>query len=230
MSQQEVLGLIGEKCGMTQVFNADGQAIPVTVLAVEPMTVTQVKTEATDGYNAVQVGYVAGKEKHVNKPAQGIFKKAGSELFRHTKEFRLNATDVANYQAGKEIDIAGLFQPGDKVKVTGTSIGKGFQGTIAAHGFARGPMSHGSKSHRLPGSIGAGTTPGRVTKGQKMAKNVGNKTSSVMNLEVVDVMQVDDAKVPTGQRLLLLIAGAVPGKPGALLTVTPFIRVGSSAN
>jgi large subunit ribosomal protein L3 len=204
-------GAIGRKRGMTQVFDEDGSAVPVTVIELLPLTVTQVKTKATDGYTAVQVGYQESKEKHLSKPEQGHFKKNNLKLFRHLKEIRVSESEVANYEVGKVLP-PDFLKDIKLVNVVGRSIGKGFAGRIKLHNFHRGPMSHGSKSHRLPGSIGAGTTPGRVFKGTKMAAHMGDNTVTVENLKVVLV----DA-----ENSLLLIAGSVPGKPGALVFVRP---------
>lgn len=218
-SVNDKLGLIGEKAGMTQVFDENGLAQVVTVLELLPLVVTQIKTPERDGYASVQVGYQDAKAKHLTKAEQGVFNKNKLELKRHLQEFRVAPEALANYSIGQEVDIETLYAAGEAIKVTGKSIGKGFQGTVRAHGFGRGPMSHGSKSHRLPGSIGAGTTPGRVRKGLKMAKRVGNKMVTTTNLKVVNVLNVQDKTV-------MLVSGAVPGKPGSLLTVTAFKRVG----
>jgi large subunit ribosomal protein L3 len=218
-SLNDKVGLVGEKAGMTQVFDENGQAQVVTVLELLPLVVTQIKTVEQDGYTAVQVGYKDAKAKHLSRPEQGVFKKNNIELKRHLQEFRMTPEVAAQYSIGQEVDIVSLYSVGEAIKVSGKSIGKGFQGTVRAHGFGRGPMSHGSKSHRLPGSIGAGTTPGRVTRGQKMAKRVGNKVVTTLNLKVINVLNVQDKTV-------MLVSGAVPGKPGALLTVTAFKRVG----
>jgi len=204
-------GAIGKKRGMTQVFDEDGSAIPVTVVELLPLTVTQVKTQEKDGYNAVQVGFQEAKEKHLSNPRRGHLKKNSLQLFRHLKEFRIKASEIGQYQIGQTISPEFLSAI-EKVNVTGRSIGKGFQGRIKLHNFGRGPMSHGSKSHRLPGSIGAGTTPGRVFKGLKMAAHMGDDTVTVENLKVVLV---------DPEKNLLLLKGAVPGKTGATLVVQP---------
>ncbi len=204
-------GAIGKKRGMTQVFDDNGSAVPVTVIELLPLTVTQVKTKANDGYTAVQVGYQESKEKHLSKAEQGHFKKNNLKLHRHIKEFRLPESDIAQYSVGQLISpefLSGI----ERVNVSGRSIGKGFQGRIKLHNFARGPMSHGSKSHRLPGSIGAGTTPGRVFKGLKMAAHMGDNNTTVENLKVVLV---------DTEKNILLVKGAVPGKSGATLFIRP---------
>lgn len=206
--------LIGTKRGMTQVFTEDGNAVPVTVVELFPLTVTQLKTPEKEGYSAIQVGYQSVKEKHLSKPEQGHLKKTGQALFRHLKEFRLTPEEVQTYKVGDLID-ASFLQPGHKVKATGISIGKGFQGNIRRWNQHRGPMSHGSKSHRLPGSIGSGTTPGRVIKGLRMAGKTGNKQVTIANLEVVRVLS------PQENKQVVLIKGAVPGFEGTIVTLTP---------
>ena len=203
------LGVIGEKLGMTQVFDEQGLAIPVTVIKVNPLTVTQVKTVDSDGYNAIQVGVVPAKEKHLTKAELGHFKKNGLENFRHLQEFRLDNPEA--YTVGQKIDLSVLTE-GTKVDVTGTSIGKGFQGTVKRWNFGRGPMAHGSKNHREPGSIGAGTTPSRVIKGKKMAGNMGNERVTITKLKLVKV----DA-----ENGLVLVKGSVPGCEGRLVTIVP---------
>ena len=203
------LGVIGQKLGMTQIYNEQGLCIPVTVIKVDPAVVTQVKTVETDGYNAIQVGVVPAKEKHLTKAQIGHFKKNNLENFRHLQEFRVD--NPQDYTVGQKIDLTVLSEVA-KVDITGKSIGKGFQGTVKRHNFGRGPMAHGSKNHREPGSIGAGTTPGRVIKGKKMAGNMGNQRVTVSKLTVVKV----DA-----DKNLLLIKGSVPGPEGKLVKVKP---------
>ena len=203
------LGVIGEKLGMTQVFDEQGLAIPVTVIKVDPLTVTQVKTVDSDGYNAIQVGVVPAKEKHLTKAELGHFKKNGLENFRHLQEFRLDNPEA--YTVGQKIDLSVLTE-GTKVDVTGTSIGKGFQGTVKRWNFGRGPMAHGSKNHREPGSIGAGTTPSRVIKGKRMAGNMGNERVTISKLKLVKVDSANN---------LVLVKGSVPGCEGRLVTIVP---------
>lgn len=203
------LGVIGKKLGMTQIFDEQGLAIPVTVIKVDPIVVTQVKTIDTDGYNAVQVGTVAAKEKHLTKAQIGHFKKNSLENFRHIQEFRVS--NPADYKVGQQIELSVLDNV-QKVDVAGTSIGKGFQGTVKRWNFSRGPMGHGSKNHRAPGSIGAGTTPSRVIKGKKMAGNMGNERVTVTKLKLVKV---------DSDNSLILIKGSVPGSEGKLVTITP---------
>ncbi|AFZ13186.1 LSU ribosomal protein L3P [Crinalium epipsammum PCC 9333] len=208
------VGILGTKLGMTQVFDEAGKAIPVTVVQAGPCTVTQVKTKETDGYTAIQLGYKQVREKTLSKPELGHLAKSGAAPLRHLQEYRLD--DASNFQLGQELK-ADLFSNGEVVDVIGTSIGRGFAGYQKRHNFKRGPMSHGSKNHRQPGSIGPGTTPGRVYPGKKMAGRLGGVQVTIRKLTVVRV----DA-----ERNLLLIKGAVPGKPGALLNIVPENKVG----
>lgn len=203
------VGILGKKLGMTQIFDDAGNAVPVTVVQAGPCVVTQVKTPDTDGYAAIQVGFDEVAEKALNKPELGHLAKSGSAPLRHLKEYRVDAAD--GYELGQAI-TAESFAAGQLVDVTGKSIGRGFAGYQKRHNFRRGPMAHGSKNHRLPGSTGAGTTPGRVYPGKRMAGQLGNTQVTVRKLEVV---RVDN------ECNLLLIKGAVPGKPGALLSVAP---------
>lgn len=207
-------GLIGQKVGMTTVFSAEGRALPVTVVQVGPCVVVQKKTVDTDGYAAVQVGYGEAKESRLTGGQKGHFKKAGVKAVRRLREFRLN--DGENFDVGHEFK-ADMFTVGQVVDVTGSSIGRGFAGMQKRHGAGRGPMSHGSKFHRHPGSIGAGTTPSRVYKGRKMPGRLGNKQVTVKKLTVVGV-DLD--------RNLLLISGSVPGTEGGYLVVRPTVKVG----
>lgn len=203
------LGVIGKKLGMTQVFDDKGLAIPVTVIKVDPLTVTQIKTVETDGYNAIQVGLVPAKEKHLTKAQVGHFAKNKLENFRQLQEFRIDNPE--DFKVGQKIDLTVLSDIA-KVDVTAKSIGKGFQGTVKRWNFSRGPMAHGSKNHREPGSIGAGTTPGRVIKGKKMPGNMGNERVTITKLTVVKV---------DNDNSLLLIKGSVPGPEGKMVTVVP---------
>ena len=207
--KQMPLGVIGKKLGMTQIFDEQGLAIPVTVIKVDQIVVTQVKTVETDGYNAIQVGTVAAKEKHLTKAQIGHFKKNDLSNFRYLQEFRVD--NPQDYKVGQEIDLSVLADV-QKVDVVGQSIGKGFQGTVKRWNFGRGPMGHGSKNHRDPGSIGAGTTPSRVIKGKRMAGNMGNERVTITKLKVVKV----DA-----DNKLVFIKGSVPGCEGRLVTITP---------
>ncbi len=210
------VGILGTKLGMTQIFDTStGAAIPVTVVQAGPCVVTQIKTKETDGYSSVQIGYKQVKEKALTKPELGHLKKAGTEPVRHLKEYRTESTD--GYELGKTLDIAEIFNTETIVDVSGKTIGRGFAGYQKRHNFKRGLMSHGSKSHRLPGSTGAGTTPGRVYPGKKMAGRYGGTQVTIRKLQVV--------KVDADQNLLL-IKGAVPGKPGTLLSISPSNIVG----
>ncbi|HLO47693.1 MAG TPA: 50S ribosomal protein L3 [Kamptonema sp.] len=208
------VGILGTKLGMTQVFDEQGRAIPVTVIQAGPCTVTQIKTKQTDGYTAIQVGYGDVKPKALNKPELGHLAKSGATPVRHLHEYRLE--NVGEFQLGQQVK-ADLFTPGQIVDVIGTSIGKGFAGFQKRHNFKRGPMAHGSKNHRQPGSIGPGTTPGRVYPGKRMAGRLGNTQITVSKLTVVRV---------DSERNLLLIKGAIPGKAGALVNIVPEKKVG----
>ena len=208
-------GLIGQKKGMTQVFNAEGDAVPVTVIELLTLVVSQVKTVEKDGYSAIQVAYTPAKEKHLSRAEQQHLKKNGLGLFRHLQEFRMSAEEAAGCKVGDEVALTGeasFLQDGALVNVTGKSIGKGFQGGTKLWNFSRGPMSHGSKSHRLPGSIGAGTTPGRVFKGLHMAANMGNERVTTSKLEVIRVFP---------DKNVVLVKGAVPGYEGSFVTLRP---------
>ncbi|AVQ73089.1 MULTISPECIES: 50S ribosomal protein L3 [Microcystis] len=209
------IGILGTKLGMTQIFdNKTGVAIPVTVVQAGPCPVTQVKTKKTDGYESIQVGYKTVKEKALNKPLLGHLAKAGVSPLRHLIEYRLE--DASAYTLGQEI-TADIFQEGDLVDVAGTTIGRGFSGYQKRHNFKRGNMTHGSKNHRLPGSTGAGTTPGRVFPGKRMAGQYGATQVTIRKLSVVKI---------DSERNLILIKGAVPGKPGTLLNITPAKKFG----
>jgi large subunit ribosomal protein L3 len=202
-------GLIGRKIGMTQVFAEDGTVEPVTAIEAGPCTVTQVKTADKGGYNAVQLGF--GEAKRLNSPQRGHLKKLG--LFRYLREFRV--ADTSDIEPGHQFDV-NLFQAGDMVDVIGTSKGKGFAGTIKRHHFSGGPKTHGqSDRHRAPGSVGAGTDPGRVLKGQRMAGHMGNERVTVKRLKVV---RTDPDKN------LLLVKGAVPGARNGLLEIRKSTR------
>lgn len=209
------LGLLGTKLGMTQIFDPEtGVAIPVTVVQAGPCTVTQIKTQQTDGYSAVQVGYKEVTEKALNQPKIGHLKKSNGTLLRHLKEYRLE--DPTQFELGQAI-AADIFSQGQLVDVTGKTMGRGFAGYQKRHNFRRGPMSHGSKNHRQPGSTGPGTTPGRIFPGKKMAGRYGGTQVTIRKLPVV---QVD------AERNVLLIKGAIPGKPGNLLSIAPTNKVG----
>lgn len=209
------IGVIGRKCGMTRVFSENGESIPVTVIEVEPNRIAQVKNAETDGYRSVQVTTGTRRATRVNKALAGHFAKAGTGAGRISGEFRLADGEGAELAPGGEIKVD-VFQAGQKVDVTGTSIGKGFAGNIKRNHFTMGDATHGnSLSHRAPGSIGQRQTPGRVFKGKKMAGHLGNKRRTAVNLEVVRV----DA-----ERNLLLVKGAVPGSEGGNVIVRPTTR------
>lgn len=211
------LGILGTKLGMTQVFDETGRAIPVTVVKAGPCTITQIKTAQTDGYSAVQLGFGAVSNKALTRPELGHLAKSGATPMRHLKEYRLDGT--GEFQLGQDVKPEDLFSAGQLVDVIGTSIGRGFAGYQKRHNFKRGPMAHGSKNHRLPGSTGAGTTPGRVYPGKRMAGQMGSVRTTIRKLTVVRV----DA-----ERGVILIKGAVPGKPGALLNIVPAKTVGKA--
>jgi large subunit ribosomal protein L3 len=207
-------GILGKKLGMTQVFAADGRWIPVTVVEAGPCTVLQKKTAATDGYNALQLGFGAKKSHRVNKPLMGHFRKAGQGAFAHLRE--LAAENVDAFQVGDQVSCAAVFKAGDIVDVTGTSKGKGFQGVIKRWNFSMQDATHGnSRSHRAPGSIGQNQTPGRVWKGKKMAGHMGSANVTTQGLVIVRV---------DVERNLLLIKGAVPGAPGGDVIVRPAVK------
>lgn len=196
---------------MTQIFTEEGIVIPVTVVEAGPIVVTQIKTVEKDGYNAVQIGFGEAKEKSLNKPQKGHLA-AANTLKKHLKEFRVDS--VEGYTVGQEIK-ADLFATGEKIDVSGTSKGKGFQGPIKRHGQSRGPESHGSRYHRRPGSMGACSFPGRVFKNKKLAGHMGSVKVTVQNLEVVKV----DA-----DKNLILVKGAIPGPKGSVVTIKEAVK------
>lgn len=200
-------GILGRKIGMTQVFSEKGETIPVTVIEAGPCVVTQVRTTERDGYEAVQLGFGDIKPKRVKKPIQGHLKAAG-RLVRFMRE--LATSDIASHTVGDVVN-ADIFKVGEKVDIAGTSKGRGFAGVVKRHGFRGGPSTHGqSDRHRAPGSIGSGTTPGRVWKGMRMAGRMGNDRVTVQNLEIVEV---------DVERHLLLVKGSVPGAKNGLVMV-----------
>jgi large subunit ribosomal protein L3 len=210
------LGLLGRKVGMMRIFTDDGDAVPVTVLDVSNNRVTQVKTVETDGYSAIQVTFGSRKASRVTKPAAGHLAKAGVEAGELLREFPVSAEVAAEYQPGGTLPI-GLFQVGQKVDVQGTSIGKGFTGTIKRHNFSSQRASHGnSRSHNVPGSISMAQDPGRVFPGKKMSGHRGDATVTTQNL---DIVRVDES------RQLLLVRGAVPGSKNGFVTVCPAVKV-----
>ena len=209
------LGLLGRKVGMMRIFTEDGDAVPVTVLDVSNNRVTQVKTEANDGYNALQVAFGSRKASRVNKPEAGHLAKAGVEAGEVLREFRVSAEVAGQYKPGATVPVT-LFAAGQKVDVQGTSIGKGFAGTIKRHNFGSQRASHGnSRSHNVPGSISMAQDPGRVFPGKRMSGHMGDETVTTQNL---DVVRVDEA------RSLLLVKGAVPGSKSGFVTVHPAVR------
>lgn len=209
------LGLVGRKVGMTRIFTDDGETIPVTVLDVSNNRVTQIKTPEADGYAAVQVAYGKRRASRVNKAAAGHLAKAGAEAGHVLREFRVAADQLANFKAGDVIGVT-IFQPGQMVDVTGTTVGKGFSGAIKRHHFSSNRASHGnSRSHNSAGSIGMNQDPGRVFPGKKMAGHLGDAQRTMQNLEIV---RVDET------RQLLLVKGAVPGSRGTDVMVHPAIK------
>ncbi|GKX28456.1 50S ribosomal protein L3 [Vallitalea longa] len=204
--------ILAKKIGMTQIFEESGELVPVTVLEAGPCTVIQVKTVENDGYKAVQVGFGDKKEKLTNKPMKGHFDKAGVSFKKHIKEFRLDNAD--EFEVGNEIK-ADAFEIGDKVDVSGVSKGKGFQGSIKRHNQSRGPMGHGSKSHRVSGSMGGASSPSKVFKGKKLPGHMGSENVTVQNLEVVKVDVENN---------LLLIKGAVPGPKKSIVTIVNSVK------
>ncbi|KAF4368611.1 hypothetical protein F8388_012360 [Cannabis sativa] len=216
MSVEAGIGLMATKLGMMSFFESDGKVVPVTVVGFkEGNIVTQVKTQATDGYDAVQVGYRRVRDRKLTKPEMGHLEKAGAIPMRHLQEFRLQS--VEGFEANQKLVLEELFKEGDLVDVSGTTIGKGFQGGIKRHHFKRGLMTHGSKSHRALGSIGAGTTPGRVYKGKKMPGRMGGTKRKIRKLKIVKIDK---------ELNVVMIKGALPGKPGNLLRITPAKIVG----
>ena len=215
MSLSKSLGLLGRKVGMMRIFTDDGDAVPVTVLDVSNNRVTQVKTAENDGYAAIQVAFGARKASRVNKPEAGHLRKAGVEGGEVLREFRVEADVAGQYQPGAAVPVT-LFAVGQKVDVQGTSIGKGFTGTIKRHHFASQRASHGnSRSHNVPGSISMAQDPGRVFPGKKMSGHLGDTTVTTQNL---DIIRVDEA------RSLLLVRGAVPGSKNGHVIVRPAIK------
>ena len=203
------IGLLGNKIGMTQIFDESGNIIPVTILKVGPCLVTQIKTKGKDGYDAVQIGYGNVSAKSLTQPELGHLQKSNIQPLKYLKEFHV--TDETEFNAGQVLNVD-LFSTGQFVNIRGKSIGKGFSGLQKRHNFTRGPMTHGSKNHRAPGSIGMGTTPGRVLPGKKMAGQLGNKITTVKKLKVIQVNSEEN---------ILVIKGSVPGKPGNLLSIVP---------
>ena len=203
------VGLLGNKIGMTQIFDEAGNIIPVTILKVGPCIVTQVKTEAKDGYNSIQVGYSNVSSKSLTQPELGHLQKSNIQPLKYLKEFRINGDH--EFEVGQTLTVD-LLSSGQLVDIKGKTVGKGFSGLQKRHHFTRGPMTHGSKNHRGPGSIGMGTTPGRVLPGKKMAGQLGNRITTVQKLKVIQLNLEEN---------ILVIKGSVPGKPGNLLSIVP---------
>lgn len=204
----------GKKVGMTQIFNEAGEVVPVTVIEAGPLTVAQKKTVENHGYDAIQVGYQDIDAKKLTKPEKGYFEKIKLTTKKHLKEFRVE--DISGFEVGQEIKIEDMFAEGQRVDISGTSKGKGFQGNIKRHGQSGGPESHGSMYHRRVGSMGANTSPARVLKGKKLPGHMGYVTVTVQNL---DVVRVDS------ENNLLIVKGAVPGPKGALLIIKDSVKV-----
>jgi len=216
MNQDQGQGLVGRKVGMMRIFTDDGDTIPVTVLDVSNNRVTQIKTPETDGYTAVQVAFGQRRASRVNKAAAGHYAKAGVEAGTVLKEFRVSADRIAELKVGDVMPVS-LFEVGQKVDVQGTSIGKGYAGTIKRYNFASGRATHGnSRSHNVPGSIGMAQDPGRVFPGKRMTGHMGDVTVTTQNLEIARI----DA-----ERQLLLVKGAVPGAKNGQVVVFPAVKV-----
>ena len=201
------IGLLGNKIGMTQIFDETGNIIPVTILKVGPCIVTEVKTTEKNGYNSIQIGYGNVSSKSLTQPELGHLQKSNIQPLKYLKEFRIN--QESDFEIGQVLNVD-AFEPGQLVNIQGKTIGKGFSGLQKRHNFTRGPMTHGSKNHRAPGSIGMGTTPGRVLPGKKMAGQLGNKIITIKNLKVIQINSEEN---------ILVIKGSVPGKPGNLLSI-----------
>lgn len=204
--------ILGKKIGMTQIFAENGEMLPITVIEAGPCAVVQIKTADKEGYDAVQLGFGDIRDKNVNKPRKGQFAKAGTDSARVLKEFKVSST--ADYTLGAKV-TADVFESGDVVDVTGVSKGKGYQGVIKRHGKSRGPEAHGSGYHRGVGSMGSGTTPGRIPKNKKMPGQTGRETVTIQNLEIIRV----DA-----ERNLLLVKGSVPGPKGCVLEIKKAVK------
>jgi large subunit ribosomal protein L3 len=205
------VGLLGNKIGMTQIFDESGNIIPVTILKVGPCVITQVKTVLKDGYNSIQIGYGKISSKSLTQPELGHLQKSNIQPLKYLKEFRLNE-NLDQFEIGQILNVDS-FSVGQLINIRGKSIGKGFSGLQKRYNFARGPMTHGSKNHRAPGSIGMGTSPGRVLPGKKMAGQLGNKVTTIKKLKIIQTNSNEN---------ILVVKGSVPGKPGNLLSIMPF--------
>jgi len=201
------IGILGTKIGMTQIFDESGFAIPVTVIKAGPCFITQIKNKENEGYNAIQLGYAESSPQKMPKPRLGHLSKSNLPPLKHLREYRVTSTESFNISQNITVD---LFKVGQKVNISGNTIGKGFSGTVKRHNFTRGPMTHGSKNHREPGSIGQGSTPGKVHKGKKMAGRLGANKTTIKQLEIIYINSKDN---------LLVIKGSVPGKSGNLLNI-----------
>ncbi|MBW1828261.1 MAG: 50S ribosomal protein L3 [Deltaproteobacteria bacterium] len=201
--------LIGKKLGMTRIFLDEGKSIPVTVLKVGPCVVLQKKTREKDGYDAIQIGYEPRKETRVNKPLKGHFEAAAKGCFAHLREIRVE--DTEEFELGHEIKSPDVFEAGDRIQISGISKGRGFSGVMKRWGFAGGRKTHGSRSHRVPGSIGCSASPGRVTKGKKLPGRMGHQRVTIKNLRVVDVRPEMD---------VILVKGSVPGSSNSLIEIS----------
>jgi large subunit ribosomal protein L3 len=200
-------GLMGKKLGMTGLFATDGRVIPVTVIQAGPCVVTQIKTQATDGYNALQLGFEEVKVRHVTQPLQGHFRKSGEACFRHLQEFAVDHPE--EYTLGQRITLE-IFTVGERVDVSGTTKGRGFAGVIKKEGFSGGRTTHGSKCHRIPGSIGSSAWPSRVFKGKGLPGHYGADRQTMQNIEIVDIRAEDH---------ILLVRGAVPGPASGMVAI-----------
>jgi len=194
---------------MTQIFDESGNIIPVTILKVGPCVITQIKTKSKNGYDSIQIGYGNVSSKALTQPELGHLQKSNIQPLKYLKEFQVSETE--NFEIGQVLNVES-FSPGQLVNIRGKSIGKGFSGLQKRHNFTRGPMTHGSKNHRAPGSIGMGTTPGRVLPGKKMAGQLGNQITTIKKLKVIQINSEEN---------ILVIKGSVPGKPGNLLSIVP---------
>ena len=203
------VSLLGNKIGMTQIFDNSGNVIPVTILKVGPCIITQIKTKVKDGYDSVQIGYGNVPIKSLTQPQLGHLQRSNSQPLKYFKEFRSDENDT--FKIGEVLNLDS-FSLGQRLNIQGKTVGKGFSGLQKRHNFTRGPMTHGSKNHRAPGSIGMGTTPGRVLPGKKMSGQLGNKVTTIKKLKIVQINREEN---------ILVIKGSVPGKPGNLLLISP---------
>ena len=201
------IGMLGKKIGMTQIFTEKGNAIAVTILQLGPCMITNIKKIESHGYQAIQIGYYPTNEKKLSKPELGHLNKVNAPPFKYLKEYKIDSTD--NFTVGQIITVNQL-KIGHLINISGYSIGKGFTGYQKRHHFSRGPMSHGSKNHRQPGSIGAGTTPGRVFPGKKMAGRMGYQKVTIKNLRIIDI---------NAEKNIIIVKGAIPGKPGNIISI-----------